>query len=343
MTRSPAAAVAVLALVAGLTGCASGPGRASAESGAGEGRASGQAAGAGQEAGYPVTVQNCGAEVVFEERPERAVLLASAAVPFLHELGVLSEVVTARAGAYPRDYYDDATWAELESIPMLSDQLDSSGHLQISREAVVAQRPDIVLGEAANLDRETLAAAGLPLMQEPALCPDPPADPSFEDMYEQMRTYGRIFDAGAEAESAVDRLEAELAEVLAAVDPNEQRTAAVLYPTIGGGVPYAYGTSSMAHPQLEAAGFTNVFADVDERVFEVTPEELVARNPDVLILLHSDGDPSDIRAAVTEVNGAHAITAVRQDAILVQPFNFTEPPSPLAIDGLARIVERFSQ
>ena len=329
-TRTARTLAAAAALAVALSGCGAGDAGTDAPAAAGD-------------TGYPLTVRNCGAEVTFDQRPERAVLLKSAAVPFLHELGVLSEVVTARAGAYPRDYYDDATWAELQEIPMLSDELDSSGHLQISREAVVAQQPDVVLGDAANLDRDTLAAAGLPLLQEPALCPQPPTDPSFEDVYDQMRTYGRIFDAGAEAEAAVARLQEQLADVLADVDPNEQRTAAVLYPTVGGGVPYAYGTSSMAHPQLEAAGFTNVFADVEERVFEVTPEELVGRNPDVLILLYSDGAPEDIKAAVTGLNGAEAITAVQQDAILVQPFNFTEPPGPLAIDGLARIVEHFSR
>ncbi|WP_104054727.1 MULTISPECIES: ABC transporter substrate-binding protein [unclassified Arthrobacter] len=290
---------------------------------------------------YPVTVENCGMEVVFEQRPERGVLLRSAAVPYLHELGVLDDFITARAGAYPRGYYDDETWAELERIPMLSDELDTSGHLQISKEAVLAQEPQIVLGGAVNLGRDALEAAGVPLMEEPGLCPVPPANPSFDDIFEQMRTYGRIFDAGAQAKAAVARLEAQLDDVLADVDPGEDRTAAVLYPTVGGGVPYAYGTSSMAHPQLEAAGFTNVFADVDERVFEVTAEELVGRNPDILILLYSDGDPAEVKAALTGVNGAAAMSAVQQDQILVQPFKFTEPSGPLVIDGLARIVERF--
>ena len=292
---------------------------------------------------YPVTVENCGAKVVFDKAPQRGVLLKPAASTYLHELGILDEVVTARAGAYPRGYYDDETWAELESIPMLSDELDSSGHLQISKEVVLAERPEIVFGEADNLTRDTLDAAGIPLMEEPALCPEPPSDPSFEDIYEQLRTYGKIFDRTDEAEKAVEDLEAQLADILEKVDPNEDRTAAVLYPTVGGGTPYAYGTSSMAQPQLEAAGFTNVFDDTSERVFEVTIEELVGRNPDVLILLHSDGDPAEVKAAITGMNGAQALAAVKNDAILTQLFNFTEPPSPLAIDGLERIVEHFQR
>lgn len=289
---------------------------------------------------YPVTIENCGAKVSFDQAPKKGVLLKPAAATFLHEIGVLDRV-TARAGAYPREYYSDEIWAELEAIPALSDDLDSSGHLQISKEVVLAQQPDVVFGEADNLNRSTLGAAGIPLLEEPALCPKPPADPSFESIYEQMRVYGKVFDANDEAEASVRRMEEQLAAVLEKVDPAESRTAAVLYPTVGGGTPYAYGSWSMVEPQLEAAGFTNVFADVDERVFEVTLEELVGRNPDVLILLHSDGKPADVKAAITEMNGADALTAVKDDQILVQLFNFSEPPSPLAIDGLERIVEKF--
>ncbi len=41
---------------------------------------------------YPVTIENCGAEVTFDKAPERVVLLKSSSVPFLHELGVLDRV-----------------------------------------------------------------------------------------------------------------------------------------------------------------------------------------------------------------------------------------------------------
>ncbi|MET0423132.1 MAG: ABC transporter substrate-binding protein, partial [Actinoplanes sp.] len=74
--------------------------------------------------GHPLTVQNCGADVTFDRVPERVVLLKSAAVPYLHDLGVMGRV-TARAGAYPKAYYDDATLAELDRIPLLTDRTDT--------------------------------------------------------------------------------------------------------------------------------------------------------------------------------------------------------------------------
>ena len=306
----------------------------------GGGPAADPAAGAG---GYPVTVRSCGVDVTFDAPPQRVVLLKSAAVPFLRDLGVLDRVV-ARAGEYPGAYYDEPTRAALDAIPLLTDRTDTSGHLQISREVVIAQRPDLVIGQVDGLDRDVLAAAGIPLIEEEALCADGLPDIGFDSVDDQMALYGQVFDRAAEAERATaalqDRVAAVRETVAGRATAGPARTAAVLYPTVGGGVTYAYGSSSMAQPQLEAAGFTNVFADVPDRVFEVTLEELIGRDPDVLVLLHSAGDPAAVRDAVADLPGATDITAVREGNVLVQLFNFTEPPTPLAVVGLERIVEQ---
>jgi iron complex transport system substrate-binding protein len=297
----------------------------------------GAAATTGENGSTAVTVTNCGVDVTFDKAPERIVMLKSAAVPYLHALGVLDRV-TARAGQYPTEYYDAATLAEIDKIPLLTEKTDTSGHLQISKEVVIAQQPDLVLGEVDNLSRDTLAAVDIPLLEEPAMCPDSTAVPTFEDIYSQLRSYGKVFDRQDAAETAVTALKDRMAGIKKSAAP---RTAAVLYPTVGGGVTYAYGAASMAQPQLAAAGFSNVFADSKERVFEVTLEELLGRNPDILILLYGDGDPEAVEAAVTGLPGAEKLTAISSGNVMTQLFNFTEPPSPLSIDGLEKIVQRF--
>ncbi|WP_307861687.1 ABC transporter substrate-binding protein [Nocardioides xinjiangensis] len=323
---TPSRLVAAVCLAAALAACGTGaasedPARAASGS-------------------YPVTVANCGADVTFERAPERLVLLKSAAVPFLHELGVLDRVV-ARTGQYPEEYYDEEVIAGLDAIPLLTDELDSSGHLQISREVVISQEPDLVLGQVDNLSRESLSAVGIPLVEEPALCEAGGAEPGFGDVRDQLEAYGRVFGREARARDAIARLDADLADIAERVGGGSGRTAAVLYPTVGGGTTYAYGTRSMAHPQLEAAGLRNAFGDVDERVFEVTLEELLGRDPDVLVLLHSEGDPAPVAQALTGLPGAERLTAVRNRDVMTQLFNLTEPPSPLVVEGLERIVDRF--
>jgi len=291
---------------------------------------------------YPVTIVNCGVEVTLDAPPERVVLLDSSPVSYLHDLGVLDKVVS-RAGSYPDAYYDEATRAELDNIPLLTDKLDATGHLQISQEVVMAQKPDLVLGSTQNLNRDTLSASGIPLLEEPAFCPQETEQPSYREIGGQLKTYARAFGVEDGGDRAAQSLGERVKRISSVVPKNEHRTAAILYPTVGGGPTYAYGTRSMAQPQLEAAGFRNVFDDVDQRVFEVTREELIGRNPDVLILLHSDGAPAAVRDAVISLEGAGSLAAVRNDDVMVQLFNFTEPPSPLSVDGLEKIIQRFSR
>ncbi|NYG58242.1 iron complex transport system substrate-binding protein [Nocardioides daedukensis] len=291
---------------------------------------------------YPVTVENCGASVTIRSEPERLVLLKNSDVPILDALGVLDRTV-AKAGAFPSGYYDDVTAAALEEVPSLTSKSDASGHLQISKEVVIGAEPDLVFGEVENLSRETLREVRIDLLENPGLCGEGLTDPGFDDVHAQIALLGKVFNREAEATRAVARMEAEVSALEGRAANMPARTAAVLYPTIAGGTTYAYGARSMAHPQLEAAGFENVFASQRERVFEVSMETLLAKNPDVLILLHPNGDPKKVEQAVTDLPGANTLTAVRNGDVMTQLFNYTEPPSPLAVAGLEKIIERFGE
>lgn len=292
-------------------------------------------------AAFPLTIENCGVEVTFDAPPERVVLLESAPITILQAIGVLDSVVL-RAGSFPVEYYDDETNAVIESVPSLGEDIDASGHLQISEEVVIDAEPDLVFGLPDGITRAGLAGSGIQVLEQPVYCAEAGGQTTFEDIYEQVETYGTIFGRTDEAAVAVADLRDRVNQVVAdAGGIGAGRTAAVLYPTIGGGTGYAYGNLSMAHPQLVAAGFTNVFADVDERVFEVTLEDLIDRDPDVLVLLYIGSTPDQVKDAVVALPGSEALTAVQDDEILVQLFNFTEPPTPLSVDGLQRIAERF--
>lgn len=296
--------------------------------------------GGGDEAA--VSVENCGGTVELDGAPERVVMLKSAAAVTLHELGVLDRVV-ARAGVYPAAYYDDETLAAIDEIPLLTDRTDTSGHLQISREEVVAETPDLVLGETDNITRDTLESNDIALIEEPALCGALDGDASFDDLYEQVRLYGEVFDRTDEADAYVTALQERVAAIEDRVPADEDRTVAVLYPTVGGGVTYAYGRGSMSAPLVEAAGLENVFDDIGERVVEVSAEEIVARDPDVVILLRSDGDPAAVTDAFTSLPGADALQAVEDGALLPLLLNYAEPPTPLAVDGLEQVVDFLEQ
>ena len=290
--------------------------------------------------GYPRTVENCGVDVTFDHPPSRVMIVNSAPLQYLASLDVLDSL-TSRAGQFPEEYYSEETIEAVRKVPSLTDRLDPNGHLKISRESILEQEPDLVLGLPDGITRESLADAGIPVLMEPSFCPEGIENPGFETFYDQMKLYGEVFDREDEAATAIEAMKKRVEQVEADLPDQKGRTAAVLWPYRGEGTVGAYGKQSMATPQLETLGWTNVFADVDKRVFEVSIEELLDKDPESIILLHTDGTDEEIKQALLDMPGADSLRAVKNDSIMVQLFNFTEPPTPLVLDGLERIADHF--
>jgi iron complex transport system substrate-binding protein len=87
-----------------------------------------------------------------------------------------------------------------------------------------------------------------------------------------------------------------------------------------------------------------VFAELSERVPEVSIEEVIDRNPEILVLLYDDTglSPEQVAALVTELPGASSIAAVTNGAVYPMLFNFAEPPTPLVVKGLSVLAEQIT-
>lgn len=303
--------------------------------GTGAGGAAGTAPPGEGATAYPLTLTSCEAEVRIPAVPSRVLLLESAPVTILDGLGVLDAVI-GRAGAFPEGYYSAQLSERIARIPALSEDLDASGHLQISQEMVLAQSPDLVLGLPDGISREGLAEAGAAVLVQEVLCSAEPA--SFAHLEREITRCGQVFDRPERAAALVDELTARIDAARERAAALPARTAAVLYPSLGGGPLYAYGAASMATPQLEAAGLTNVFAGSPERVLEIGAEPLLAADPDLLILLHQGQDPQEVIAEVAGLAGLAQLRALAEGSVVPLLFNFTEPASPLVVDGLERIL-----
>lgn len=328
-TRAALASLVGVVGLAGATGCGS-----SAGTTGGQGASS-----AGSSDGFPVTLANCEAELVFESAPERVVLLESAPVTILDGIGVLDRVV-ARAGSFPGDYYSADLAARVEAIPTLSDDINASGHLQISQESVIAQQPDLVLGLPDGITREAMRDAGAEILVQDIYCGDAEGRASFDTLHRAIGEYGSIFGVVEEADALSTSLRERVDAVAQSGAGSEAgvSTAAALYPSVGGGPLYTYGAGSMVTAQLDALGIENAFADTADRVFEISAEPLLAADPDVLIVLfQGDGDGSDVVEEMIGADQLQGLRAVREGAVLPLLFNFCEPASPLVVDGLERI------
>lgn len=323
----------LLALTAAACGSAS-----SAGSSAGTGGSDAGGAGGTGPTGYPLEIANCEATLTFEQAPERVMLLESSPVTILDGIGVLDRVI-ARAGAFPLGYYDADLSARITSIPALSEDVDASGHLLISQEMVLAQSPDLVCGLPDGVTREGLRAAGCEALVQEVFCAAPGERASFSDLAATIDLYGRIFDRADAAAELAGSLETRIEAARTAAETLTTASAAVLYPSIGGGPLYTYGAGSMATAQLDVLGIENPFATTPERIVEISAEPLLAADPDALIVLYQgEGDGAAVTAEMVSADQLSGLRAVQEGRVLPLLFNFAEPASPLVVDGLERIL-----
>ncbi|WP_406250294.1 ABC transporter substrate-binding protein [Microbacterium sp. M] len=323
--RSALGAVTALTVLASLAACTSSPSNEQTQ---------------GLDAGYPVTVTNCSNEITFDEAPERVVVLRNEVIPVLSSLNALDRVV-GLVGRFHDDYFDSDTQTVMADIPVLSDEISQVGGGEISIEDIIAQEPDLVIGTSETVTRDGLTAQGINVLENEESCAGSQATSTLDDIDTLFTLYADVFDRQSEADTALAEIDQQIESALAQIPDGEDRTAAMLYPTIGGGPVYAYGEGSMNHTLLELAGFTNVFADLPDRTAEVSVEELLARDPDILILLHSGATADEVESSITTLPGADELTAVQNDTMLPLLFGFTSPASPITIDGLSQIVEHF--
>jgi iron complex transport system substrate-binding protein len=292
---------------------------------------------------FPMTVESCGQQVTIGKPPERVVALGDNVVTLLGAAGALEKVV-GLAAEPPLEIYSEAIRTAVEKIPPVGAGETSGGGIQISLEEIITKKPDLVLGNISaesGITPDSLAQVGIPFIALPSFCTDEAQrlrDPGFADVYSQVELYGRLFGNEDEATAAVADLRERVAAVEKSVQGSAGRTGAVLFVYLGTDPPSAYGADSMADAQLKTVGLTNVFGEVQKRVFDSNVEEIIARDPDVLVLLHVEGEPETIKSNFLAKPGVDRMKAVRNDDILVLRFEFTDPPTPLSVEGLERMV-----
>jgi iron complex transport system substrate-binding protein len=211
--------------------------------------------------------------------------------------------------------------------------------VEISLETIIDAGPDLVIGyETDTIKREGLEKAGIQLYIIPPYCKTPPPV-SFSSIYDEVRFFGKVFENEAVAGAAATKLAAEVTTISASATDLKGKKAAALYVSSDGSALYAYSALGMVHLQMEALGLVNVFAEMTERVPEVSIEEIISRDPEILILLYTDtkATPQKITSLVADLPGAKGMAALSGGKTIPFLFNFSEPPSPLVVDGLSRL------
>jgi iron complex transport system substrate-binding protein len=283
--------------------------------------------------GFPLVVSSCGRDVQFEHAPKRVITVGSATAPLIAAAGAGDRVITRtfETAPFPGEYAGDLAHAEL---------INPTAELAL--EVIVAQNPDAVVSvEGGVIKAEDLASVGIPLLVPRGYCEA--AAGSYTDIFSDILLYGRLFETSARAGQIVGALRRRVAAVADAHRPDSStRRAAALALSLDGSTLKGYGSVSTVHTQMGMLGLHNVFGDVASRLFEASSEILIARDPEVIIVLtQGDQTPDSVRAALRDRPELASLNAVRDDRVIVVPFGYSAP-GPVAVQGLEVLSDRLA-
>jgi iron complex transport system substrate-binding protein len=199
----------------------------------------------------------------------------------------------------------------------------------VDREAVVGATPDLVLAAGNNLtapaDIEAMAELGIPVL---VLYPE-----SLEEVYAHIELVGQALDAQPEAAELVASMRESVAAVEEAVAGAAERPRTFYEVGLFSGSIYTAGEDSFLAALIETAGGDPITGDATTTAIQL--EDLVAADPELILLGDAAYDPTITAESVAARQGWGGMTAVAEGRVLTMPEDvLITRPGPRIVDGL---------
>ena len=268
---------------------------------------------------FPLTLtDSVGNEITLETAPATIVSMVPSNTEILFELGLGDAIVGVND-------YDDYPAEALEK--------EKIGGQDFNVEKIVSMNPEIVFAHESGLGKgkeglQQIRDAGIPVFVVKNAA-------SFEETYTTIETIGQATGKTVEAEKIITDMKAKVEEVLAKLVTVDNKKTVFVETSPEPNI-YTPGKNTFMDQMLEMIGAENIAAD-QEDWFMIAPEEIINRNPDVIIVLYDY-----IETAVADVYarpGFDTITAIKEKAVVQVKENITSRTGPRLAEGLEEIAK----
>jgi len=212
---------------------------------------------------------------------------------------------------------------QVESLPRV-------GGMQPDYERILALHPDLILLDD-NLQgqeiRARLEGLGLPVLALKTR--------TLADLQANLPVLGRALGAEEKASEALAAFQAGLQEVERAARslPHAPR----VFVEIWGEPLMTAGSTSLVHEMIERSGGNNVYGDLSETYPTISLEDLVRRDPEILLL--TTLEPADLPHRA----GWERLTAVREGRVRKLEPDLVVRPTMRSLEGLRNLVQVFGE
>jgi len=268
-----------------------------------------------------VITDSLGTTLTLEKPAQRVASLAPSNTEILFAMGAGNQVVA-------RDSFSD--------FPEQANQITNvgGGFGEIDTESLVSMQPDLVLLAEINPVEQvqTLEDLGFKVFYL-----NNPKD--LEGMYENLRIVALLVGHESEAETLIEGLQARVAEIDRKV-ANVSDRPLVFYELDGTdpNAPWTSGPGTFIDLLLARAGGDNLGNSLEGAWVQISVEELIAKNPDIILLgdfTYGGVKPEDVIARP----GWGTITAVQNQRVYPFDDNMVSRPGPRMVDGLEALAK----
>ncbi|NMF64893.1 ABC transporter substrate-binding protein [Brasilonema octagenarum] len=272
------------------------------------------------------TLNNCDLTITYKQPPQRAVTMMQSATEVMLALGLEKHMVGTA-------YLDN---------PILPEYQQAYSQIRVlapkypSREVFLGVEPDFVFSTEESAfakealgSREELLKLGISSYLLPIECDRPELRPegvTMENLYQEIRDIGRIFGAEERAEKLIAQLQAQLQETQQKLGKVTTKKRIFWYDSEN--PPLTVSNWGMPNHIIELAAGENIFKNIQKKEAWVTVnwEDVIARQPDVIVLIDASWSPADEKRRLLKSNPAYSqMKAVQQDKFIVVGFSYTMP------------------
>ncbi|WLH13374.1 ABC transporter substrate-binding protein [Pseudomonas hefeiensis] len=286
---------------------------------------------------YPLTIHSCNREVTFNQAPKHAVSHDINMTQMMLALGLKSRMV---------GYSGISGWKSvtpqmekiLDGLPELAAKYPSVETLLNANVDFFFAGWDYGMRVGGDLTPQTLQPLGINVYELTESCAfvmkRPPA--SLEDTYNDLRNLGKIFDVQDRANELIASMQAQVAQVRKQLPADQPRV--FLYDS---GEDRAMTSGRLGMPQalIDAAGGRNILDDVQTSWTRVNWENVVERNPEVIVIVDYGEVSAEQKQQFLLNNPAlQSVDAIKHRRFIVIPYVQATPgiDNGLAVQTLAK-------
>ena len=286
------------------------------------------------------TVESCNRIVTFEAPPKKAISNDVNLTEMMLVLG-LAERMVGYTGISGWKTLDEEMRAGVKELPELSQKYPS-------KEVLVGADADFFFAGwnygmkvGGEVTPETLEPFGIKVYELTESCIHimNKSKANMEDMYNDLLNLGRIFNVEDKANKLINKYRMEIQELTQNINTDDPLRVFVY--DSGEDTPFTAGFYAMPTALIEASGGINIMNDFKKSWGTVTWEEVIDRNPEVIVIVNYGNVTADQKKDFMMSNPAFAgIDAIKNDRFVTLEY-VEATPGPRNIKAIKKLSEAF--